>query len=124
MTGPPHKTILLAAEPGPLRDALQALLFSISQVYEVSVAGDPAGIMRSIENRAPNLIILVIDLSWTNLPQVLRTAAPASRLVVLTDHEVNIDAADLVLQQGTHPELIVTALLTLLSDSVDNHKIH
>jgi hypothetical protein len=123
MTETPAITVLLAAVPGPLRDALQALLLSLAQVHEVAIAGDPEAVMNTIETKPPGLVVLVMDIhsGWSNLPNRVRAAVPASRIAALIDDEgdVKVDSVDLLLQQGTRPDLFVGALVSLLNGAAE-----
>jgi hypothetical protein len=115
MTGPPV-AVLIAASPGPLREALLALLLTLPQVAAVSVADRPEDILHYASTNSPGLVVMVLEthFTWFDLPDRIRKAAPASRLAVLVDGEAKPLPADLVLHQGTHPKALVSALVSLL----------
>ena len=124
MTEHSTRTVLLTASPGPLRDALRALLLSLPLIQSVAVAGDPEAVVKAITANLipPGLVVVVLESqpAWRDLPQRIRAAAPACRITVLADGEGAGDGAeddaDLHLQQGTRPEALVSALMLLLND--------
>jgi len=113
----PQATILIAAEPGPLPLALQALLLSLPEIDQVLTAGYGIDLLDKLAAHPPRLVILV-DAAQSrrrSLPEVIRRVSPASRIVLLVNGGISIEGADLVLQQGANPEELVSALISLLA---------
>lgn len=117
MTEKPAADKLIAASPGPLRDALVALLLSLPQVRLVRTENAPAKIVQ-IAAENPSMLVIVVQeagTAWMELPGKIRAAAPGCRLIVLANGEGEITGADRVLQQGARPETLVAAVLSLLN---------
>jgi AmiR/NasT family two-component response regulator len=113
----PQAILLIAAEPGPLPLALQALLLSLPQVDQVYISSRQADIVDQLAAHTPTVVIL-IDAAHPRrqmLPEVIRGHSPGSRIVFLVNGDSPIEGADLVLQQGAHPEELVSALISMLA---------
>jgi DNA-binding NarL/FixJ family response regulator len=118
MTDEPSTTVLIAASPGPLRDALQALLLSLPPVRSTRVANSPAETVKTATVYQPGLVIVVMEANhtWAQLPGKIWAVARDCRVIVLANGDSEINGADLVLQQGARPETLVAAFLSLLTD--------
>ena len=118
MTEEPSITVLIAASPGPLRDALLALLLSLLQVRTVRIASSPAETLQITARYRLGLVIVVMELgpTWAELTEKIRAVAPDCRVIVLANGETEINSADLVLQQGARPETLVAAFLSMLEN--------
>jgi hypothetical protein len=108
--------VLIAASPGPLCDALFALLSSLPQIDKIHVSPDPERTLKEVSTGPTGLVIVIMEdrNDWTNLPHQIRVAAPDCRIAVLANGESNRLDVDMVLQQGARPESLIAAILSLL----------
>jgi DNA-binding NarL/FixJ family response regulator len=81
-------SVLVVAQPSPLRDSLAALLRSIPSITAVQQADDAASALRIVEAGIPALLLLDAGLpagqAWSLLRQV-KSRWPATPCIVLTD---------------------------------------
>jgi hypothetical protein len=114
----PSLTVWIAASPGPLRDALLALLLSLPQVSSVQTSGFPEEILKAAPASLMRLIIIVMETGhmWADLPEKIKEACQDCRVIVLANGEIEFRSADLVLQQGARPDILVSAFLSMLSN--------
>jgi len=116
-------TILIAAPPGPLRTALQALLSSLPGPYSIRIVGQPTRLLEIIPSEAPDLLILTGEAleRWNGNLQELRATKPDVRIAVIVDDAARtpfeLKEAQVVLQQGAPPAELIAALESLLPGS-------
>ena len=120
--------VLVAANPGPLRESLHALLRTMPQVQQVLLLDAGAALPDSIAQQRPALVVLDGDLTDGPLAACLesiRAAAHGHRCLVLANNvqqqqEAQGAGADLVVLKG-HPaaELVrvVAQLLTGMEET-------
>ena len=108
--------ILIAAEPGPLPLALQSLLLSLPQVRQVTIASSEREIFVNLRYLEPAVVILLDDAQprWRKLPHMIRKQYPGIRMVFLANNTADVEGVDLVLQQGSLPEELVSNVISLL----------
>jgi hypothetical protein len=118
MISEPPTPVLIAASPGPLRDALLALLLSFPQSQSVRIANWPEEILQTVTADSARLVIVVMeeDPAWLELPGKIHAASRDCRVIVLANGDREINSADLVLQQGARPETLVAAFLSMLGN--------
>jgi DNA-binding NarL/FixJ family response regulator len=117
----PNTIVLIGAESGPLRSALQALLLSLPQVSTVEVCASEEALLANAALLKPALVVLIDNnrSRWLDLPAQLREQSPESQIVSLVNDGSLTYNTDLILQQGARPEELVSALVSLLENTGD-----
>jgi len=116
------KLALIVAQPSPLRDALRALVTTMSQVEIVAETGSSAALAELHTRFQPDLMILDADMQGENVWQALAllqsTCAQTQSCVLVEDEEQQGKAvasgADLVLHKGFPAADLVEILEELL----------
>lgn len=103
-----HTPILIVARPTRVRDGLEVLLRTRSEIEVIDCIDDPSSALRMVIERPPALMILNTNLPnnqvWTVLKQV-KAEWPQIRCLVLTDdarqkQTAEVAGADAVLLNG------------------------
>ena len=80
---------LIVAQPGPLRDSLQALMTTMPQIEIVAEANKPSALLRMSERIQPDVVLLDASVPgndvWAALRQI-RDAWPQARAIVLVEN--------------------------------------
>jgi DNA-binding NarL/FixJ family response regulator len=82
------KPVVIVAQPGRVRDGLQALLMAIPQIKIVGLANDVESALNIATDCAPDLVLLGIDLQNGGYGTVLgqiRARWPHARCLILAD---------------------------------------
>lgn len=117
---------LIIAQPGPLRDGLEALVGTMPQVGSVEVMGEVASACGATFNQCPALVLLDAHLTdddvWLAVRRVKRKW-PGARTIVLAGSVEQQEAAeaagaDAVLLQGLPAGRLVAAIVRLLPQPV------
>jgi len=90
-------SVLIVASPGELREGLQALLATRSQIGRVLVANDGAEALSAIERSCPELLVVDGNIPASNVRRLLertREECPHSRSLVLVDSAVQLNEAE------------------------------
>lgn len=125
---PSPTPVLIAAAPGPLRVALQALLLSLPWVEAVYMADELSGLLEILPAGLPSrevLMVLILEAgqTWPTSINAIHQIFPAARVAILTDDSSQAAADDLwtekspatlILQQGTRPESLIAGFERLL----------
>lgn len=117
-----HTAVLIACPPGALRTALVALLEALPWVESVQAASSPTALQDCLASSRPGLVIVAGGFPGQPLEAVLAAisgAAPSCRVAVLLEQPGPMNppgGASLVLQQGTSPAELVSALERLAHD--------
>ncbi len=113
---------LIIAEPGRVRDGLQALLTAIPQMGRVEQAGDTSSALRTIRKQQPTLVLLDFSLIGDDLRTLLKrikAESPQTQSLVLVDdaeqqQEAKASGADRVLIKGFTAEKLIETIGRLL----------
>ena len=90
-------SVLIVASPGELREGLQALLATRSQIGRVLVANDGAEALSAIERSCPDLLVVDGNILASNVRRLLERAreeCPHSRCLVLVDSTAQLNEAE------------------------------
>jgi DNA-binding NarL/FixJ family response regulator len=123
-----HTDVLIACPPGALRTGLQALLEALPWVKRVQAAGSLTELEALLGSARPGLVILAGEFSEQPPEAVLAgilEAAPGCRVAVLREQPGPTEppgGANLVLQQGTSPADLVSALERLAHGKETKHE--
>ena len=101
-------SVLIAAQPGPLRDALQAMLTMMPQIETINQVDDALSVLRVNAEHHPALVLLDVNLSGNEASTVVREIKGSdspSRCLVLADNvqqqqEAQAAGADVALLKG------------------------
>jgi two-component system response regulator DesR len=101
--------VLIAAEPGPLCDGLQALLTVVPHATAVSQAGDASSALLAVAETRPDLVLLDAGLPDAEIQTVvsrIKANGSGSRCLVLVEdlwqkQEALAAGADVALIKGT-----------------------
>lgn len=115
---------LIVARPGPLQDAVEALIATISQIEIIGKVEAAASALRFVSESRPDLLLLDAGLPGDEVWSVLRYGRvehPELRCVVLADdaeqvREASATGADAVFLKGFPADRLVSTLERLLSD--------
>ena len=120
---------LIVAEEGPLRDSLQIVLTTLSQVKNVSTADDAPSALKMVTEQRPVLVLVDANLPGTEALNVLR-AIKAGRngcqCLVLADskqqqQEAANAGADVVLFKGAPAAELFETIERLLANGNNKH---
>ena len=79
---------LIVAQPGPLRDSLQALMTTMPQIEIVAEANEPSALLRMSGRIQPDVVLLDASAPgndvWAALRQI-RAVWPRARAIVLVE---------------------------------------
>jgi DNA-binding NarL/FixJ family response regulator len=88
---------LIVAQPGPLRDSLQALLTTMPQIEIVAEANEPSALLRLSDRIQPDIVLLDASVSendvWAALAQI-RERWPQVRVIVLVESSLQQEQAE------------------------------
>ena len=90
-------SVLIVASPGELREGLQALLSTRSQIGRVLVANDGAEALSAIERSCPKLLVVDGNIPASNVRRLLERAreeCPHSKSLVLVDNAAQLSEAE------------------------------
>ena len=99
---------LIVAQPGPLRDSLQALMTTMPQIEIVAEANEPSALLRMGDRIQPDIVLMDASLPgndvWAALKQI-RGAWSQTRTIVLVkdspqQQQAEEAGADVALLQG------------------------
>lgn len=101
-------SILLVAEPGPLRNGLEALLRSIMPEHSIAAADDAVAMMNHVAVQQPEIVLLDFrllgDEAWPLLRRMKQISPSTQRIVladdVLQQQAIATPAAEEVLLKG------------------------
>ena len=118
------KLALIVAQPSPLRDALRALVTTMSQVEIVAETSSVAALAEMHTRFQPDLVILDADMQdedvWQALALLKRECAQTKSCVLVEDdeqqHKAEISGADLVLHKGFPAADLADILEKLLNE--------
>jgi DNA-binding NarL/FixJ family response regulator len=113
---------LIAVSPGPLRNSLQALLATVSQIEVIAESKDADSLFRLGAQFQPDLVLLETDLFAADLVKVLchvQTTWKRARTVVLVENareqdEAEAAGADVVLYKGFRAARLLAIVEELL----------
>jgi DNA-binding NarL/FixJ family response regulator len=93
----PVTLALIVAQPGPLRDSLQALLTTVPQIEIVAEAKEPSALLRLSDRIQPDIVLLDASLAesaaWAALAQI-RERWPQARVIVLVESSLQQEQAE------------------------------
>jgi DNA-binding NarL/FixJ family response regulator len=115
---------LIVAQPGPLREGLQATLAATPQVENVGVADDTLSALSMITHGFPALVVLSADLhdDDSSVGYIeLKARWPEMRCIILVNsiaqqQVIRTTGADRVLIKGVRPARLLKAIEGLLRD--------
>lgn len=119
-------SVLIIAQPGPLRDGLHALVGTMPQIGTVDVSGDVDSAFGATFNECPALVLLDAHLNedsvWLTVRRVKRKW-PRARTIILAGNVEQQEAAeaagaDIVLLQGLPAGRLVAAIVRLLPQPI------
>lgn len=116
--------VLIVANPGPLRDSLQAFLLTLPQIETVSLVGDGPSALRAVTEHNPALVLVDANLSdgeaLVALRQIKAQGSQSQILVLADDIQQQQDAtaagADAVFVIGFPPASLLETIERLLSE--------
>ena len=80
---------LIVAQPGPLRDSLQALMTTMPQIEIVAEANEPSALLRMGDRLRPDVVLLDASAPcsdvWAALRRI-RATWPRARAIVLVEN--------------------------------------
>ena len=118
----PQKRVLIVAEPGPLRDGLQALVGAVPRVRPVE-HDDVESALRNGKRRGEvALVLLDVSLVGDGVEAALLSMKgkwPQARYIALADdarqhHSAAMAGADTVVMKGFRPSRLVEIIVRLL----------
>ncbi len=118
------KPVVIVAQPGRVRDGLQALLVAIPQIRIVGLASDVQSAMSITIERAPDLVLLDAKPQsgrYASALNQIRSRWPETRCLVLTDNarqwrEAQSAGADDVLLRGFSGPTLFDSVHRLVRD--------
>ena len=117
-----HRSVLILAKPGRIRDGLEALLRTIPQTEIVCQGNDSSMALEMITECDPDLVLLVTDLPNDGAGQILEHLKdePGTKCIVLTSTGVSLGqaksaGADEVLLTGFPTSKLFKSVTRLLS---------
>jgi DNA-binding NarL/FixJ family response regulator len=114
---------LIVAQPGPLRDSLQALMTTIPQIEILAETTDPSVLLRMGAEIQPDVVLMDADLPgeqvWSALREI-KDKWSQTRTIVLVEgsqqqQEAQAAGADIALIKGYPAASLITAIGELLS---------
>lgn len=120
-----NMSALIAAQPGPLRDGLRAMLMIMPQIETVNLAGDAPSAVRAVAEHHPALVLLdtsLPDERVSTMVRMIKANEVRSRCLVLADdfqqlREAKAAGADVALVKGFRAAKLFEIISELLSDS-------
>ena len=117
---------LIIAQPGPLRDGLDALVGTMPQIGTVDIVGDVESAFGLRFNQGPALVLLDAELTKDNVWLAVRRVKrkwPQARTIILAgnvEQQESAEAAgaDVVLLEGLPAGRLVAAIVRLLPQPV------
>lgn len=115
---------LIVVRPGPLRDGVEALMASVSQIEIIGKVAAASSALRLVFERRPDLLLLDAGLpgaeSWSVL-RYCRVEHPGLRCIILADNadqvrEARDEGADAVFLKGFPADRFVSTVEQLLID--------
>ena len=121
------KLALIVAQPSPLRDALRALVTTMSQIEIVAETGSVAVLAEMHTRFQPDLVVLDANVPdedvWQALAQLKSTCAQTKSCVLVENNDqqrkAEISGADLVLHKG-FPAAELAEILEELLTQINN----
>jgi DNA-binding NarL/FixJ family response regulator len=118
----PQKRVLIVAEPGPLRDGLQALAGAVPGVRPVEYDNIESAVRNGHPEGDVALVLLDAGVAGDGLGAALRRMRgkwPDARYIALADdvrqhHSAAMAGADTVLMKGFQPSRLVEIIVRLL----------
>ena len=119
-----HITIaLLVAQPGPLRNSLQAVLNALPEIEVVAEARDVAIINQASDGLQPDIILIEVegaDEPVTTAVQQVKRSWPSARCILLVEtaqqqQAAEIAGSDVVLFKGCRAPQLVNHIEVLLA---------
>lgn len=115
--------VLIAAEPGPLRDSLRVLLTVVSYATAVDQAGDASSTLQAVNETHPDLVLLDGGMPDTEIAKVvarIKASDSQSKCLVLTDdvqqrRQVLAAGADAALVKGTPATALIETIEKLVA---------
>ena len=121
----PHQVTLalIVAQPGPLRDSLQALMTTIPQIEILAETTDPSVLLRMGAEIQPDVVLMDADLPreqvWSALREIKDKWSQTRTIVLVRDSQQQREAqaagADIALIKGYPAARLITAIGELLS---------
>ena len=114
---------LIVAQPGPLRDSLQALMTTIPQIEILAETTDPSVLLRMGAEIQPDVVLMDADLPreqvWSALREIKDKWSQTRTIVLVKDSQQQREAqaagADIALIKGYPAARLITAIGELLS---------
>ena len=114
---------LIVAQPGPLRDSLQALMTTIPQIEILAEATAPSVLLRMGAEIQPDVVLMDADLPgeqvWSALREIKDKWSQTRSIVLVKDSQQQREAqaagADIALIKGYPAARLITAIGELLS---------
>ena len=123
--------VLIAAEPGPLRDSLRVLLTVVPCAMAVDQAGDASSTLQAVDETHPDLVLLDGGMPDAEIAEVvarIKASDPQSKCLVLADdvqqrRQVLAAGADAALVKGTPATALLESIEALVSpvEAQDQH---
>ena len=117
---PTQQSIVLAAEPGLLRNALQNLLSTFASVDTVVLTSDLPSTLNALAKYAPTLIIVDADLLVADLEMakiVMQASVNGSKLLLLA---ADVEQGQRLVVQHPHAVLLKGVRPEVLSDRIES----
>jgi DNA-binding NarL/FixJ family response regulator len=122
--GGSSRIALIAAQPGPLRDGLQALLMTVPQIEAVCQVGNVSSVLTVVAEHHPTLVLLDTNFPGEGVLTVLsriKTNGFQSRCLVLADEiqqqqDAKTAGADVALLKGFPAAKLCEIIEDLLSE--------
>ena len=118
------KSVMILANPGPLRDGIHAFLFAMPQIESITLANDVQAALGHPTGRSPSLIVLDADLmtkgDLVSTVRQIKINWPQSRSILLANDvwqqmEAETAGIDAVLLKGAPPARITATVVRLLA---------
>ncbi len=120
---------LIAAQPGPLRDALQALLGMMPQIKTVYRVSNVSSMQRTVAEHHPALVLLDTNLSEkvSQVVKMIQTDGNGSQCLVLADNVqqqqlAQSAGADAALLKGFPADRLFETIWTLTTEQETESK--
>ena len=115
--------VLIAAEPGPLRDSLRVLLTVVPYAVAVDQVGDASSILQAVAETHPDLVLLDAGMADAKVPEAvawIRASNTQSKCLVLTDdvqqrRQALTAGADAALVKGTPATTMIETIEELVT---------
>ena len=111
--------VLIAAEPGPLRDSLRGLLTVVPCAAAVNQVGDASSTLRAVNETQPDLVLLDAGMPGVKVTEIvarIKAGGSQSKCLVLAD---DVQQMRLALAAGADAALVKGTPATALIETIE-----